>query len=66
MLRIEVSTNETGTEEAYIFKLKVGDPDKLMSEIIDVLLAIETLYGREGVQSVYIATEEEEEEEVTH
>lgn len=59
MLRIEVCTDATG-EEAYIHDIKTTDDKKMTSAMIEALLAVETLYGHEGVTSIYIYAAEEE------
>jgi hypothetical protein len=60
MLRIEVRTDVTGDEEAYIHDIQPTEDKKMTSAMIEALLAVETLYGHEGVNSIYIYAAEVE------
>lgn len=53
MLRIEIETNNTNDGEAYIHDVQL-DTSK-----IEIMAAIDTLYGGEGVLSIYMYVVEE-------
>lgn len=51
-IHVEVVTNQCAEGEAYMFDL----PDSI--DWYDIHQAIKTLYGHEGVTSIFITTEE--------